>query len=167
MIKNGTPQLAGSFGFSEGLLIDSANFTPSNCVVGHLGGDDSHAARGQLLWVPAANLSVTVTGDYMASNDENVAEQLIAVNATTANNNANLRAVTGAYTVAGGPTFAYDSRFVTGNPFTTYATFGDPTPAGATIPGSTFYNGAVDARRIALSGDQSDQELRGVRQGRL
>ncbi len=48
MIKNGTPDLAGNFPFSAGELINTANFTPQNCVVGHLGGDDSHSARGEL-----------------------------------------------------------------------------------------------------------------------
>ncbi len=109
--------------------------------------------------MPASNLTLTVTGDYSESNDEDVADQLLAVNATTANNNANLRAVTNAYTVPGGPTFAYDSRFVTGNPYTTYATYGDPTQAGSNIPGSAFYNGSLTRGGLRYPGDQSDQEL--------
>jgi iron complex outermembrane recepter protein len=143
MIKNGTPELAGNFPFSNGLLINTANYTPDNCVTGHLGGEDSHSGRGQLLWMPLPDLQIFVTGDWSEDNSENVADQLLAVNATTANANANLRSVANAYTAPGGPTFAYDSRFITGNPFTTYATYGDPTAAGTVVPGSSFYNGSV------------------------
>ena len=34
-----------------------------------------------------------------------------------------------------------DDRFETGNPYTTYASYVDRIPAGAVVPGSTFYNG--------------------------
>ncbi len=143
MILQGTPAQAGNFPFREGLLIDSANYSPKNCVVGHLGGEDVHAARAQALWEIAPRVKFTLTGDWSNDQSENAADQLVAVNPTTANANANLRAITAQYTVPGGPAFAYDSRFVTGNPYTTYATYGDPNPAGAVIPGSTFYNGSV------------------------
>ena len=59
---------------------------------------------------------------------ENQADTLLAVNATTANGNTNLRNIANQYTVAGGPAFAYDSRFLTGSRFSTFAPFGDPTP---------------------------------------
>jgi iron complex outermembrane receptor protein len=143
MIRNGTPQLAGNFPFSNGSLINTAASTPKNCVIGHLGGTDTRAMVGQLLWEPTSRLKITFGGDWTQDNSESVADQLIAVNATTANNNANLKAVANAFTAPGGPAFAYDSRFVTGNPYTTYATRNDPIAAGAVIPGSTFYNGSV------------------------
>ncbi len=143
MIRRGTPDLAGNFPFSEGLLINSANFTAKDCTIGHLGGEDVHALRGQILWQPTEKLRVTLSGDWSQENSENVADQLLAVNATTAAGNANLKAITAAYTVPGGPTFAYDNRFVTGSPWTTYATYGDPIAAGTVIPGSSFYNGSI------------------------
>ena len=143
MIKNGTPQLAGNFPFAEGLLVDTANFTPDNCVIGHLGGEDSHAVRAQWLIKPSDRVSVTFTGDWTSDESENQADTLLAVNDTVSNGNANLRNIANQYTVPGGPTFAYDSRFLTGDRYSTYATFGDPTSAGAVVPGSTFYNGSV------------------------
>ena len=143
MIRRGTPELAGNFPFSEGLVIDTGNFQPGDCVIGHLGGEDTHAARAQILWEAAPRLSVTLTGDWTKDESENQADTLLAVNATTANGNTNLRNIANAYTVPGGPTFAYDNRFVTGDSYSTYATFGDPTPAGAVVPGTTFYNGSV------------------------
>jgi len=143
MIKNGTPELAGNFPFSEGLLFDTGNFTPDNCVIGHLGGEDSHAVRAQWLIKPSDRVSVTFTGDWTNDESENQADTLLAVNATTANGNANLRNIAAQYSVPGQPAFAYDNRFVAPDRFSTYATFGDPTPAGAIVPGSTFYNGSV------------------------
>jgi iron complex outermembrane receptor protein len=142
MVRRGTPELAGNFGYSEGLLVNTANFTAKNCVIGHLGGEDVHAARGSFLWEPTSKLRVTLIGDWTQDNSENVADQLIAVNATTAAGNSNLRAITASYSVPGQTPFAYDSRFVTGNPFTTYNTYGDPIQAGTVIPGSSFYNGS-------------------------
>jgi iron complex outermembrane receptor protein len=143
MIRRGTPELAGNFPYAEGLLFDTDNYTPDSCVIGYLGGEDVHAVRGQLLWRPSDRFSLTISGDYTRDESENTADQLIAVNATTANANANLRNIAAQYTAPGGPTFAYDERFVTGDPYTTYATYGDPTPAGAVVPGTTFYNGSV------------------------
>ncbi len=143
MIKNGTPELAGAFPFSEGLLINPGNFTPKNCVVGHLGGDDFHAIRGQVLWQPNPKLKITVGGDWSRDNSEDVADQLLAVDSVRAAGNANLKAIGNFFSVPGQTPFAYDSRFVTGNPYTTYATYGDPLAAGTIVPGSSFYNGSV------------------------
>ena len=143
MIKNGTPQLAGNFPYSAGMLINTGNFTPSNCVTGHLGGTDTHALRGQLLWEPTSRLKITFGGDWTQDNSEDAADQLLAINTTTASGNANLSAIANSFTPAGGTPFAYDSRFITGSPYKTFSTYGDPISAGTVIPGSTFYNGSV------------------------
>jgi iron complex outermembrane receptor protein len=141
MIKRGTPALAGNFPFSEGLKINTQDFTPDNCTIGTLGGEDLDAVRAQLLWKTTDRLKITLTGDWSQDNSTGVADRLIAVNATTAFNNASLRNIANTWTTPGGPTFAYDSRFVTGDKYTTYATYGDPIAAGTVIAGAPFYNG--------------------------
>jgi iron complex outermembrane receptor protein len=143
MVRQGTPNLAGNFPYAEGLLTSPGNFVPKDCTIGHLGGEDIRAIRGQFLWQPSDKLKVTLSGDWLQDNSENVADQLLAVNAATAAGNSNLKAITASYTAPGGTPFAYDSRFVTGNPFTTFNTFGDPIAAGQVIPGSSYYNGGI------------------------
>ncbi|MEJ1962055.1 MAG: TonB-dependent receptor [Gammaproteobacteria bacterium] len=146
MIRRGTPQLAGNFPFSEGLDINTQDFTPRDCVVGHLGGEDSSAMRASMLIVASDRLRFTISGDWLQDDSENQADQLIAVNPATAAARSNIAAVTARYSIPGQTPFAYDNRFVTGNPYTTYATFGDPIPAGVPIPDGTanpYYNGTV------------------------
>jgi len=143
MERRGTPELAGLFPYSSPDLINGSQIRPpSNCTIGHQGGEDTRAMRGQLYWEPASNMSLTVTADYLDDQSDLPADTLISVNSTTANNNANTRALYDRWTAPGGPVFAFDNRFVTGNPYTTYATYSDPVPAGATVPGNSFYNGS-------------------------
>ena len=139
MTRRGTPELAGDFPYAEGLVFDTDNFTPESCVIGHLGGEDVHAVRGTLLWQATPRLAITISGDYTKDESENQADQIISINESTANANANLQAIVALY----GPGFNYDERFITGNPYQTYATYGDPIPAGTVVPGTTFYNGSL------------------------
>ncbi|MEJ0098546.1 MAG: TonB-dependent receptor [Pseudomonadota bacterium] len=146
MIRRGTPQLAGNFPFAEGNLINTGNFTPDNCVIGHLGGEDVHAARAQLLWKVTPKLSLTFGGDWLEDESESAADSLVAVNAAAVTSHPSAVAAAATFTAPGGPTFAYDQRFLTGDPYTTYATYGDPVSAGAVIPvttGTPFYDGSV------------------------
>jgi len=146
MIKNGTPELAGSFPFSNGLLVPDTQFSnPANssCVIGHLGGQDVRAVRGQALWEPVSNLQITLTGDYTKDESDQAADRILTIDAARAANNANARTLFDHYTVPGGPTFAYDSRFVIPNDrYATYATYTDPIASGTAIPGNSFYNGS-------------------------
>jgi len=143
MNRRGTPELAGRFPVSTPNLINgSQNGPPSDCTIGHLGGENTRAVRGQLLWQPQSNLKLTITSDYLKDKSDAPADSLLTINTATANANANLRALYGSFTAPGGPAFAYDGRFLTGDPYSTYATFADPVAAGTTIPGSTFYNGS-------------------------
>lgn len=144
MIKNGTPQLAGNFPFTSGLkttLPVSANYSPSNCTIGHLGGQDVRAMRGSLRWDPLPNLKITLSGDYTRDNSENPADSMVGINPAVSNANVNLKAQGAYFTAPGGTPFVYDTRFLTGNPYTTYATYSDQIAAGTVLPGSTFYNG--------------------------
>ncbi|MEH3105803.1 MAG: TonB-dependent receptor [Sphingomonas fennica] len=143
MVRRGTPELAGTFPFSDANLINGSNrSTPDDCTIGRLGGENVRAGRGQLLWRPGPDVSLTISADYVRDNSDAPADSLLSINPATANTNANLRSLFNRYTAPGGPTFFYDSRFLTGNPYTTYATFADPVPAGTAIPGNSFYNGS-------------------------
>ena len=140
MIANGTPQLAGTFPSSGGFAIGSPNDS-GNCTTGHLGGEDSHSARAQLLFEPSSDLKLFVSGDWTQSNSEDVADQLLAVNPSVSNANTNVRTLGNYYTAPGGTPFAYDGRFVTGSPYASYASYCDPLAAGTVVPGNKFFNG--------------------------
>ncbi|WP_404712234.1 TonB-dependent receptor [Sphingomonas sp. MMS24-J13] len=147
MIKNGTPQLAGTLPFTDAINTPSLNASPSNCTVGRLGGEDVRAGRGTILWKPASNIKLTINGDYTRDRSPNPADQLITV---TGPGGVNVQSETNYFGVA------YDKRFVTGNPYTAYATYSDPVGSGVVIPAyaanaaypgspatpaNTFYNG--------------------------
>jgi iron complex outermembrane receptor protein len=145
MVRRGTPELAGSFPFASANTTVSG--TPVNdCTIDHLGGQDQRAIRGQLYWKPLDNVTLSIIGDYTEQNDENAADTVYAldpgrVTSTVGLNN--LRLLYDRFSVPGQAPFRYDSRFLTGDPYTTYATFRDPIPAGTLIPGHTYYNGSI------------------------
>ncbi len=86
-----------------------------------------------MLWKATENLRITVSGDYTHDTSENAADSIVSILGNVVTPNAKSAA---AYFGV-----AYDSRFVTGDPYTTYATYNDPITAGTVIPGNTFYNG--------------------------
>lgn len=148
MERRGTPELAGRLPYSSPINLDTNNFTPDDCTIGRLGGEDVRAIRGSLRWAPSDTVSLTMIGDFTRDRSGNPADQLVAVTGPGANN---LKAQANYFGVA------YDSRFVTGDPFTTYATYTDPVGAGVAIPAyaagaaysgspatpaSTFHNGS-------------------------
>ena len=153
MIRKGTPGLAGNFpsldssgGFTSGKAEDG-------CVIGRYGGEDVQALRGAIRY-KGSRLDVTLTADY--TNDDSVVaadKQLqIIPNAQTK------RLDELVYQPLWG--ISYDERFLTDSPFTTYATYADPIPAGSVypagcnLPGSgvacTYYNGSGDRGGINL-----------------
>jgi len=147
MERKGTPALAGKLPYTSPISTQANNFSASDCTVGRLGGEDVRAIRGRLLWEPVDNVELTLNGDYTRDRSENPADQLLAV---TGPGGANLQAQSNYFGVP------YDSRFVTGDPFTSYATYADPVGAGVVIPAyaagaaytgspataaSTFHNG--------------------------
>ena len=128
MERQGTPALAGSLPYSSLELRGS-----DDCTIGHQGGEDVQAYRASLLWEPASNIRITLTGDYIKDESENTADTIVdIVPASVTNNGKSIGNYFG---------IAYDERFVTGDPYTTYATYSDPIAAGTVIPGNTFYNG--------------------------
>jgi len=135
MEANGTPQLAGRIPYTDQTLASSPNNRPDNCKVGTLGGEDVRAVRGSLKLQPSDGVSLTITSDYIKDQSENVADTLFAVNATRAATRASWVGQANALGVA------YDDRFLTGDRFSTYASYCDPIGAGQVVAGSTFYNG--------------------------
>jgi len=133
MNRRGTPELAGSFPMQDLQLSQTPNFTPDNCVVGHLGGEDVRAVRGSLLWEPTPDVKLTINADHIWDDSENPADATVDIDPTRANNNLQTQA---AYWG-----LAWDERFMTGNPYSTYASYWDRLAPGTVIPGNTFYNG--------------------------
>jgi iron complex outermembrane receptor protein len=145
MYRRGTPQLAGSFPFASSETTVAAGGSGNDCTIDRLGGQDQRAVRGQFFWKPADNFSLSVIADYSESNDDVAADSILSVDRTkvTAAGLANLDLMYARFSVPGQPVFRFDERFLTGNPYTTYATFRDPIPAGTLIPGQTYYNGSL------------------------
>ncbi|WP_160737556.1 TonB-dependent receptor domain-containing protein [Altericroceibacterium endophyticum] len=141
MIRQGTPELAGNFPFSDGVLIQSDKLSRDDCKVGTLGGEDVVAVRGAARWEPVSGLNLTVSADYTRDESENAADTLIDVNDAVGTSRANINAVGDYFSIPGEIPFRYDSRFVPDDPYVSYATNADPIGAGLNLPGSTFYNG--------------------------
>ena len=135
MERRGTPELAGNFPFYDQQLSTTPNFEPDDCVIGHLGGDDVRALRGSVRWEPTSDITLTLSGDSIWDDSENPADY--TVDLIPANVTANV-ATQAAYWG-----LTYDTRFLTGDPFTTYATYVDRIQAGQIIPGNSFYNGRL------------------------
>jgi iron complex outermembrane receptor protein len=129
MNRRGTPALAGSLPYSDLNNLRS----PGDCTIGHLGGEDVQASRASVLWEATDNLRITVSGDHTHDTSENAADSIVSILGNVVTPNA--RSAAAFFGVA------YDSRFVTGSPYTTYATYNDPITAGTVIPANTFYNG--------------------------
>jgi iron complex outermembrane recepter protein len=135
MQARGTPALAGSIPMPNTLLATSSNFTPGSCADGELGGQDVLGGRASLLWKPAESARITLTSDYVHDQSENTADTAVALNPALVNGNLKSEAGYLGVTV--------DNRFLTGSPYTTYASYRDPISAGTVIPNNSYYNGLV------------------------
>jgi iron complex outermembrane receptor protein len=109
-----------------------------NCIVGTEGGDDERSLRATLKWTPSSDLSIVLKGDLHDDTSEAGAETVLVQNpaqpgSPTANYN-NLIAL--APVPNGGLNYGVGTsspRFVTGNPFATYASYTDPS-TGFSVP---------------------------------
>jgi len=133
MNRRGTPELAGNLPPFDLANQSNPEFTPDDCTIGYLGGEDVKAVRGSMAWEPASNIRLTVTGDYIHDESENPADTTLSIN--PALNTPNENASFAYYGVE------YDDRFITGSPYKTYETYNDPIGAGTVVPGQTYYNG--------------------------
>ncbi|MEZ5891756.1 MAG: TonB-dependent receptor [Parvularculaceae bacterium] len=147
MFKNGTPELAGAFpsldpsgGFISGNGKD-------NCLLDRYGGEDVQALRGALRY-DGGTWETTFTADYMDDQSSPVADKQLQIIPTGGTNNLSDNVYEPLWGIR------YDDRFLTDSPYTTYATYADPIPAGSQFPAGcaddmdpsdcTYYNGSGD-----------------------
>lgn len=142
MNRRGTPQLAGSFPVVGPLQGTSANRRQGDCVIGHYGGEDVAALRASLRWEVTPDVAFTLTGDYIRDRSENAADTVIDIDPNRAS--ANMRSQAAYFGLV------IDSRFLTGDPYASYATYTDRIPAGTLIPGNTYYNGTATRGGYAI-----------------
>lgn len=133
MNRRGTPELAGDLPPSDLANQSNPKFSPDECVIGHYGGEDVKAVRGSLAWEPTSGVNLTITADYVRDESENPADTTLSINPVLNTPNENRQ-----FQFYG---VEYDSRFITGDPYSTYETYRDPIGAGMIIPGHTYYNG--------------------------
>ena len=110
-----------------------------NCNVGTQGGEDVIGARATLRWVPSDTFESTTTYEYMDDSSEARADWLSGVApATIGMYQANyLQPVLN---------IQYDERFLTGDPFKTYATYDDPRSGLRFTPQTSFEKWQVSER---------------------
>ena len=116
MDQAGTPALAGTLPRET-----STNGSGKGCKVDELGNEDVQAARVALRYVPSDRLELNLTGDLSDDNSKGPADKTLAINPA-------LGLVAGFNGMFAGPLYgvAFDNRFLTNDPFTTYASFEDP-----------------------------------------
>ncbi len=146
MYQAGTPELAGTFPSldpSGGFANPSAGPTSGDdCVIDTYGGQDVQALRAALKY-EGAGWVVTFTTDYTNDQSEPVADKQLQIVPTAGSNNLSDLVYEPLWGIR------YDQRFLTNSPYTTYATYADPIPAGTNIPG-TYYNGSGNRGGIQL-----------------
>jgi iron complex outermembrane receptor protein len=142
MNRRGTPALAGKFPYTNPLMNSTRLDSVKDCTIGHYGGEDVRGGRGSFLWQPTPSIKLTVTADYLRDLSENPADSVVDVDPTRANNNVKTQA---AYFGV-----AFDNRFMTGDPYTTYVTYSDRIAAGTVIPGNTYYAPATPGGTTGL-----------------
>lgn len=133
MIQRGTPELAGNI-FSTDYSGGNLRNYRDNCEIGRYNGEDVQAIRATMRYEPDDRWDITVTGDYLKDNSTVRSEKLLEVQRTAGSINLDENVYQPLWGVA------YDDRFVTDSPYSTYATYSDPIPAGTIFPG-TYYNG--------------------------
>ena len=114
MRANGTPQLAGSFP----TFVPSNSENSGNCKIGEKGGSQLNAGRVMFRYVPSDDLELNLDGDYSKTIAQQPADALLSQYDPTGLN----------WLYISGQPFGIlpDSRFLTGNPYTTYAWPVDP-----------------------------------------
>jgi iron complex outermembrane recepter protein len=128
MNLNGTPELAQAT--VNGTLVKFPTFMPSSrqlegdCKIGERGGGRTNAGRVMLRWLASEKLEFSVSGDYTSSDTEpSVDSKLTRHSAGNFFNNLYSENVT---LPKLGIRFTADDRFLTGDPFKTYAFPADP-----------------------------------------
>ena len=143
MHRRGTPELAGSFPYFDEQLKFTPNNQPTDCTIGRMGGQDVRALKGSILWEATPDVRLTLSMDNIWDDSENPADATLDIEEAFVP--ANLKTQADYYGIA------YDDRLMTGNPFTSYATYIDRIASGTVIPGNTFYNGMLSRGGLIMS----------------
>ena len=126
------------------------------CKVGTQGGEDVVGGRVSLRAVANEDLEFLFTGDYQNDTSEARADSLIALSPLTGFFGAwNADYVQATYGVP------YDSRFLTGDPYTTYATYNDPRSGLSFRPQTALEQQGVSAKMEWTVGENVLVELIG------
>ena len=168
MNRRGTPTLAGigdglaapttvgglPTAVTAGSAADNAFAFPSTldtregngCVLGSTGGKSSQAIRGMLRFLPTENLEFNLSADYTVQTDEPPVETLLTQRADAPGGSG--VTPTGGYPLTiyklYGINYQNGNRFVTGNPYTNYATFGNIVSGVSYDPNSHLHNQGID-----------------------
>ncbi|WP_299322566.1 TonB-dependent receptor [Parasphingopyxis sp.] len=124
-----------------------------------LGGTNSAGFRGQLLWEPADNFELHITGDYTRKREDSIANTLIDVDQSGS--------LIGLYNALVAPALGtiYDDRFVPDDPFVSFGTgfnqsdldqWGIAATATLDLDGATFKSITAYREQDAIFGQDSD-----------
>jgi iron complex outermembrane receptor protein len=120
MIANGTPELAGTFP----ITVRSDQASNGDCTIGHNGGSETNAARAMLRYLASSDLEMNLALDYSRTVAEPGADALLKGHNPMDFIQATYNNLVIAPTYGG---LRYDDdRFVSADPFITYATYDDP-----------------------------------------
>ena len=131
MKVNGTPALAGTFP----TLVPSDREQKGNCKIAERGGGKTDAGRVMLRWLASDSMSVDLWADYNNTHAEPLADSKLTQHLASNFFN-NLYSNTVVFPKYG-IRITGDDRFVTGNPFTTFANPIDPI-GGKNFPPDTY-----------------------------
>jgi iron complex outermembrane receptor protein len=125
-----------------------------NCKVGTQGGEDVIGARATLRWVPSDLFESTTTYEYMDDSSEARADyisHIVPTGSPEAGLLLNLYQANYLTPVLG---IQYDERFLTHDPFRTYATFDDPRSGLSFKPETSFEKWSISERADLHFSDQ-------------
>lgn len=120
MRVNGTPELAGDFP----TLVPSDRQNDGNCKIAERGGSQTDAGRVMFRYLPTEALELNLSADYLETEAEPTPDSKLTRHQSTNVLN-NLYSNNVVFPLFG-VQFTADDRFMTGDPFTTYANPIDP-----------------------------------------
>ena len=152
MARRGTPALAGTFPLTTPLQSTTKFDNVTDCTIGHYGGEDVKGGRASFMWNVTPSVKLTVTGDYLRDLSENPADSVVDIDVTKVSPSLTTPGPINLRTQAAYFGVQIDSRFMTGDPYTTYASYNDRIAAGTVIAGNTYYNGSKNERGTPTRG---------------
>lgn len=144
-----TPPVAVPVLVEPGSAADNAFALPQHvtprgtgdCAIGSYGGQQVDAGRLILRWLATDRMELNLTADFTHSRDEPLPQTLMTPHGGLFDGLYDAQVIVPTY----GVPYTQDDRFVTGNPYTNYATFANP------IDG-TFYDPTSDMEAWGWSG---------------